>query len=117
MSQKDHWLSGLKARRTALNVSPAELAKAIGVTTVSYYRFENGARPITLNKAVTLAHRLATTVDNLLTTSPEDERPIVKAATYITGSADDIVAALDAVEIPEDISGYGSVVPEGWNVD
>lgn len=60
-----HPLAGLKTRREMEHMRASDLARRIGVTTASYYRFERGERRIYLDKARAIASTLGCTVDAL----------------------------------------------------
>jgi transcriptional regulator with XRE-family HTH domain len=61
----DHCLAGLKSIRQDRGISPPDLARAIGVTTNSYYRYERGDARIQFDKVCLLADMLGCSLDDL----------------------------------------------------
>jgi transcriptional regulator with XRE-family HTH domain len=62
---RNHPLFGLKEMRERRGTPASQLAAAIGCSRNSYYRFENGERRITLDRACVLADTLRCTLDEL----------------------------------------------------
>ncbi len=71
MSRVPHCLINLKAIRLTAGVKPAELAKRLGITPATYYRYENGSRRIYFDQAVTLATTLGCKVEDFTKLVPD----------------------------------------------
>jgi transcriptional regulator with XRE-family HTH domain len=74
MTLPAHPLHGLRLRREMRGLKASQLAQRTGVDTASYYRFERGERRIYLDKALTLAHTLQCTVEQLGIEPTADEQ-------------------------------------------
>ncbi len=75
MKEKNVFSSRLRILRENKKLSQSALAKKIGVTKSTIYRYENNNLMPTLNKAVLLAQVLNTTLDHLV---GMDDIPTIK---------------------------------------
>jgi transcriptional regulator with XRE-family HTH domain len=126
MTLPAHPLHGLRLRREMRGLKASQLAQRTGVDTASYYRFERGERRIYLDKALTLAHTLQCTVEQLgieptadeqvaalrnqlgqsnspapATANDEDELPDWDTLTVMHGGAGSVVAAQVPAVVPD----------------
>jgi transcriptional regulator with XRE-family HTH domain len=101
----DHILSGLKPRRTLLDIKAVDIADRLGITLESYYRIERGQRRIYFDKAVTISRFTGISLEDL-TREPTDEERVdlfkagehKRALQARSGGDEPLAAAIDELE-------------------
>lgn len=81
-----HCLAGLRAARTASNISAEDIAARLGVTPNTYHRYEAGTRRIYFDKACVAADMLGVSLDELRHVPAAPSAPdTVEAAARLDG--------------------------------
>lgn len=75
MQLKNHPLASVRTRRQILGLSGADMAKRLGCTPTTYFRYERGERRVFLDQARAIASFLACSIDEL-GTEPTDEEQL-----------------------------------------
>lgn len=75
MLLKNHDLTGVRTRRQILGLSGTDMAKRLGCTPTTYFRYERGERRAYIDQGKAIASFLGCTIDEL-DREPTDEEQI-----------------------------------------